>query len=145
MLSRIGTHRSGTHRFIDTQSKGRPSEATSKRHIVEGLYSILRVPESLSHRRNWAPHPLPRERMCLPPATLLRVRRWGAQFGRLDRKPDTLWGTLSKEHIQGTCPPSDTSDKNFRSGTHRSGTHRYGIFSIIQAIVPNPVRSGHPC
>ncbi len=66
-------------------------------------YSTCRVPECLSHRRNWAPHPFPRKWVCLP---LWTQRGEGAtlscgwevhggnKFGRLDRKPGilyTLW------------------------------------------------------
>ncbi len=45
---------------------------------------IPRLPKCLSPRQNWdAPHPLSRERVCLPPGTKgvghtrLRVRGWG--------------------------------------------------------------------
>jgi hypothetical protein len=63
---------------------------------------IYRAPEFLaSSRPNWVPHPLPRKRMCLSAYdpkvggggsnTRLRVRGWGTHFGRLARKPGTLY------------------------------------------------------
>jgi hypothetical protein len=72
--------------------------------IVEGLYSsIPRVPEYLFHRRNWVPHPLPRQRVCLPPwiqkgggkHSLAGEGGGGTQFGRLDRKPGTEYSVGS--------------------------------------------------
>ncbi len=69
-----------------------------------GLFSrkginLHKVPECLSLRRNWVPPPPPPYRVCLPPgypkdgrATL--AYGWGGgrtQFGRLDRKPGTLY------------------------------------------------------
>jgi hypothetical protein len=65
-------------------------------------YSIHGLPECLSLRRNWVPHPFPRKRVCLvvyhngPKGgsnTRLRVRGWGGggtRIGRQDRKPGTL-------------------------------------------------------
>ncbi len=56
---------------------------------------IPRVPQCMSHRPNWDPHPLSCERVCPSPRTKggthLPAGGWGGpQFGRLKKKPSTL-------------------------------------------------------
>jgi hypothetical protein len=147
-----GTHRSGTHRFMDTQSNGRPREATSKRHIIEGLYCTV----YLEYQRVCpivgigSTHPLPPESECVSPQQHSLA---GEAVGGPNSddwiyiKSLALCTRYSVGHtIQGTHHPRDASSKgriisskgrqDFHSGTHRSGTHRYGIFRITQTIVP---------
>jgi hypothetical protein len=63
------------------------------------IYSIPRVPQCLSPRRNWnlPHHTLFRKRVCTPPLNQRRgdrlACRWGggeSQFGRLEKTPSTL-------------------------------------------------------
>jgi hypothetical protein len=68
---------------------------------VKGLYSINRVPECLSLRRNWSPHPFPRKRVCLvvyplgykggEQHSLAGERVGGTRIRRLDRKLGPLY------------------------------------------------------
>jgi hypothetical protein len=90
-------------------------------------------------------HPLPSERVCLPPAT---VSCWwgggGTQFARLDIKPGTLynlWDTSSK----GRVLQATHRTRTFVRGHIGQGPPRYGIFRITQTRVSNPVWAVHPC
>jgi hypothetical protein len=67
--------------------------------VVERLkYTYCRIQECMPHRRNWFPPTRSSESECVSPLgskggsnTLLQVRGWGTQFGRLDRRPGTLY------------------------------------------------------
>ncbi len=70
--------------------------------VMDGVARTHKVPECLSLRRNWSPHPRvsppldPKGGGNIP----LRLRGWGTQYGRLDRKPGTLytlWCSLFKK------------------------------------------------
>jgi hypothetical protein len=68
-------------------------------------YSIhYRAPEFLVSRPNWVPHTFPPSE-CVPlrpkggSNTRLRVREWGSQFQRLDRKPGILYTPCSDNYF----------------------------------------------